>query len=249
MEIIAHRGASNDAPENTIAAFDLAWQQNADAVELDIRLTADGKIVCIHDLNTRRTAGCDKKVARQTLAELRALDAGRWKGKQWTGEKIPTLGEALAMLPDGKRLFIEVKCGLEVLPELERVIQQSGRSTDQIVLIGFRFATIVKVKQQLPGCEVCWLRGYRQGFRVGNRLAAVKRMIRKTHAARLDGLDLNCRWPINPRFVRTTRSAQLKLYVWTVDEIRRAEKLVAAGVDGIATNRPAWLREHLQVTR
>ena len=88
VEIIAHRGASYDAPENTVAAFKLGWKQNADAVELDIWLSKDGKIVCLHDDNTKRTAGVDKAVADQTLAELRMLDAGSLKGTKWKGEKL-----------------------------------------------------------------------------------------------------------------------------------------------------------------
>src|SRR5580704_14008797 len=88
---VAHRGASFDAPENTLAAVNLAWRQRADAVEIDVHLSRDGQLVVIHDYNTRRTTGVNRLVARQTLAELRALDAGRWKGLEWLDETIPTL--------------------------------------------------------------------------------------------------------------------------------------------------------------
>src|SRR3954470_3141821 len=83
VEIIAHRGASYDAPENTVAAIKLAWEQKADASEFDVFLSKDGKIVVIHDKDTKRVAGVDKTVASQTLAELRQLDAGKWKGAQF----------------------------------------------------------------------------------------------------------------------------------------------------------------------
>lgn len=99
VDIIGHRGASHDAPENTLAAFKLGWEQGADAVELDIWLTKDGKIVCLHDADTKRTTGVLKKAADSTLAELRTLDAGTWKDAKWRGEKIPTLTEALAAIP------------------------------------------------------------------------------------------------------------------------------------------------------
>src|SRR5580698_8356847 len=102
MEIIAHRGSSFEAPENTLAAVNLAWRQRADAVEIDVHLSRDGRLVVIHDSNTRRTTGVNRKVARQTLAELHALDAGRWKGLTWLGEKIPSLEEVLASVPPGK---------------------------------------------------------------------------------------------------------------------------------------------------
>src|SRR5438876_4057740 len=93
-EIIAHRGASADAPENTVAAFKLAFEQGADGFEADYCLTRDGKIICIHDENTQRTTGIDGVVSRMTLDELRRLDAGVWKGTKFIGEKLPTLQEA-----------------------------------------------------------------------------------------------------------------------------------------------------------
>src|SRR5438128_11840999 len=86
-ELIAHRGASHDAPENTLAAVQLAWQQHADAVEVDVRISRDGQLVVIHDDNTLRTGKAARKVSDETLAELRSLDVGRWKGRQWSGER------------------------------------------------------------------------------------------------------------------------------------------------------------------
>src|SRR5689334_354029 len=107
--VVAHRGASHEAPENTLAAFRLAWEQGADAIEGDFYLTRDREIVCIHDDNTKRTSGEDLSVAASTLAQLRRLDVGRWKDPKWKGERIPTLTEVLATIPAGKRIFIEIK--------------------------------------------------------------------------------------------------------------------------------------------
>src|SRR4051812_29882492 len=95
VEVIGHRGASHDAPENTVASFEEAWRQKADAAELDMYLTKDGKLVVIHDANTKRTTGVDKKVVEQTLDELKKLDAGKWKAEKFAGEKLPTLAEML----------------------------------------------------------------------------------------------------------------------------------------------------------
>src|SRR5512133_60470 len=123
--LIAHRGASREAPENTLAAFDLAWQQGADGIEADFRLTADGRIVCLHDATTGRTANLDLVVADSSFAELQQLDVGSWKGTRWQGERIPTLEEVLARLPLGKRLFIELKSGPEMLAPLRRILTAS----------------------------------------------------------------------------------------------------------------------------
>src|SRR6185436_2480783 len=99
--------------------------QRADAVEFDVCLTKDGKIVVIHDADTKRVAGIARRVADQTLDELRGLDVGKWKDPKFAGEKIPTLAEALALTPAGKRVFIEVKCGPEIVSELKRVLADS----------------------------------------------------------------------------------------------------------------------------
>ncbi|MEW6306614.1 MAG: glycerophosphodiester phosphodiesterase family protein, partial [Verrucomicrobiota bacterium] len=104
VEIIAHRGASYDAPENTMASVKLGWKQKADGVEIDIWLTKDGKIILLHDENTKRTTGVDKKVHEQTFDELRRQDAGSWKDPKFKGEKLPTLDEVLKTVPKGKRL-------------------------------------------------------------------------------------------------------------------------------------------------
>ncbi len=244
MEIIAHRGASHDAPENTVASFMLGWQQQADAGELDIHLTKDRQVVVIHDADTKRTTGTSGVVANRTLAELRTLDAGSWKGSQWKGEKLPTLSEVLNTVPDGKRMFIEIKCGPVVLPILEGILQESGKKAEQLVLIGFNYAAMAEAKQRFPGLAVYWLVGYEADRKTGKR-PDLETLIEKAKAACFDGLDLDCKFPINPEFVAKLGETGLQLYVWTVDDPAITARLVAAGVQGITTNRPGWLRQQL----
>jgi glycerophosphoryl diester phosphodiesterase len=244
VEIIAHRGASYDAPENTLAALKLGMEQKADANELDVYLSKDGQVVLMHDATTKRTAGLDKPVVEQTLEELRTLDAGAWKGEQWRGEKIATLGEALATVPAGKRLFIEIKCGPEILPELERVLQASGKAPEQLVIISFGYDTVTQARQRFPKIPVFWLVSPKKGSK--GKSPTVEEMIEQTRAAGLEGLNLNYQFPFDSAFVGKVKAAGLKLYAWTVDDAEAARKLVEFGVDGITTNRPAWLREQLQ---
>ncbi|MES2568955.1 MAG: glycerophosphodiester phosphodiesterase [Verrucomicrobiota bacterium] len=245
VEIIAHRGASHDAPENTMAAFRLGWEQNSDANELDIHLSGDGQIIVIHDKTTKRTTGVDKPLLQQTFAELRAQDAGSWKAPQWKGEKLPTLAESLATLPDNKRFFIEIKCGAEILPELDRTLKASGKRSDQLVIIGFDYATMSKARERFPDLAIYWLASHAANKTTG-QLPNLDELIAKTVAAKLNGLNLDFRFPIDKNLVEKVRSQGLKLYVWTVDDASVARDLVAAGVDGITTNRPAWLREQLR---
>jgi len=245
VEIVAHRGASYDAPENTLASFALGWQQQADAGELDIRLTKDRHIVVIHDADAKRTTGAAGAVASRTLKELRTLDAGSWKGSQWKGEKLPTLDEALKTVPEGKRMFIEIKCGPEVLPILDDVMQASGRKPEQLVLIGFNYATMSKARQRFPGLAVYWVVGYGDETK-GEQHPDLDTLIQKARAARFDGLDLEHKFPITSEFVAKAKESGLRVYVWTVDDPAIAGRLVGAGVDGITTNRPAWLRRQLK---
>jgi glycerophosphoryl diester phosphodiesterase len=124
--IVAHRGASHDAPENTLAAFKLAWEQGADAVEGDFMLTADGEIVCFHDKTTKRLTDQDLEVSKTTLAELQNLDLGSWKDQAFEETKIPVLSEVLATLPEGKQIFVEIKCGPEIIQPLVAELNQGG---------------------------------------------------------------------------------------------------------------------------
>jgi len=86
-EIIAHRGASHFAPENTVSSFKLAWGKNADGIEGDFYLTKDGEIICMHDPTTKRTTGVDFLISDTTYEQLRKLDAGKWRGEKWKGDQ------------------------------------------------------------------------------------------------------------------------------------------------------------------
>ncbi len=242
VEIIAHRGASHDAPENTVAALRLGYAQGADAGEIDVHLSRDGHVVVIHDHDTHRVGGHKQAVAEQTFDELRALDVGQWgpwKGSVFS-EKIPALAEILALVPAGKRLFIEAKAGPELVPELERVIRASGLSAAQLPLISFNLDTARSLKLRLPAHEVCWIVDYS-----AKKAPTVADLITTAKSAGLDGLDLNDRFPIDATFAAAIHATGLKLYTWTVDDPAVARALGAAGVDGITTNRPGWLREQV----
>ena len=128
-QIIAHRGASHAAPENTLAAFALAWQEGADGIEGDFHLTADGRILCIHDATTACTGGKNLVVREQPLAVLQQCDVGG-------GAPPPTLDEILPTIPRGKTLEIEVKCGEEIMPPLAALLSRqkdgSGHRDNQL---------------------------------------------------------------------------------------------------------------------
>lgn len=243
IEIIAHRGASHDAPENTLASIQLGWKQNADAVEIDAQFSKDGHIVVIHDDNTHKTGGVRKKVSAQTLSELKALDVGRWKNPKCAGERIPTLLEALTTIPEGKRMFVEIKCGAECIPKFVEDFRQSGRKAMQVVPIGFSLETMKQLKAKLPELEICWIAEFMRTLRGWS--PTVERLIQQAKDAGLDGMDVSARGPVDKLSTEKVHAAGLKLYIWTVDSPAKARALAAAGVDGLTTNRPEWLRAKL----
>jgi glycerophosphoryl diester phosphodiesterase len=245
--IVAHRGASHDAPENTIAAFKLAWKQRADAVEGDFYLTSDDQIVAIHDRTTKRTAGQELDVAQTPFEQLRQLDVGSWKSPKYQGERIPTLAEVLAAVPKGKKIFIEIKCGPEIVPQMNKVIQQSKLTPEQTVVIAFNEDVIAAVKQQIPEIKAYWLTGFKQEKETGEWKPSLKKVLRTLEAIKADGLDLQAkREVVNADFVKALRDRGMEFHAWTIDDPQDAAYFQQLGVDSITTNRPGELRGKLR---
>jgi glycerophosphoryl diester phosphodiesterase len=245
FEIVAHRGASGDAPENTLAAIRLAWAQQADAAEIDVRLTADGQIVAFHDPRTLRTTGDDLAIAKTTLADLKTLDAGLWKGEEWIGERIPTLTEVLAAVPDGKRLFVEIKCGKEIIPEFLRILNQT-QTTERVVAIGYGFNVLAELKRQHP--EVTALQVLRlcknpKTQQEGSTTLA--EWIEPVKNAGLDGFDLGIAQLLSESVSRNLIAQGFQLAAWTINDPAEARRLREIGVTSITTDLPGHLRQEL----
>lgn len=246
-QIVAHRGASHDAPENTLAAFKLAWEQGADAIEGDFYLTKDRRIVCIHDGDTERVAGRKRVVAESTRAQLRKLDVGSWKGRRWAGERIPTIDEVLGTVPDGKKVFLELKSGKVIVPFLKQALDASGLKPEQIIILAFDEATVIEAKRILPSVRVCWLVGYSKDKATGAWTPPLSRVLGTLKRIGADGVDSDAREILDAAFVKDLRAANLAFHVWTVDDPSVAERFRRLGVDSITTNRPGWLREQLKL--
>lgn len=248
--ITAHRGASHDAPENTLAAFELAWQQGADAVEGDFYLTADRQIVCIHDTTTRRTTGVNKVVAESTLAELRQLDAGSWKDAAFAGEKIPTFAEVLAAIPAGKRFVIELKTGPEIVPVLVEQLQRFKPDPASLQIITFNADTVVACKTQLPEIEVHWLTGFKQNKQDGRWHPTAAQVAQTVRSSGAQGVGMRGeRAVIDEAFIRELNDQGVAAFhVWTIDSIADARFFRDLGAIGITTNRPEYIRQGLDAS-
>lgn len=244
--IVAHRGASHTAPENTLAAFRLAWEEGADGAEGDFYLTADNQIVCIHDKDTKRTAGKKLMVADSSFDELRKLDVGSWKDKKYAGEKIPTLAEVLDTVPDGKRMVIELKTGPEIVEPLKEVLEDSDVPNDKLLIIAFDADTVLMCKKKLPEIKAHWLTGYKQN-RFGTWNPDIVKVVETMRATGADGLGSNGKPDVfNREFILRLKGAGLgEFHVWTIDDPEVAKFYIEQGAYGITTNRPGWLRKEL----
>lgn len=245
--IIAHRGESYLAPENTLAAINLAWESGADAIEVDVRLTKDKQIVVFHDANTKRISGKSKRIKKTDLDELRKLDAGKHKGEKYIGEKIPTLLEVLKTVPNNKKILIEVKSSDAIIPYLNNVINESKLHANQIEIISFSLNVIKKVRKQIPQFSTFWILALDYYWIQKLFRPSINKIIKKAKKYKLSGIDLWAGKRINNELVHKIKMANLKTYIWTVDNPEKAQSLLNMGVNGITTNRARWMKDQLNL--
>ncbi|OJW03211.1 MAG: glycerophosphodiester phosphodiesterase [Planctomycetales bacterium 71-10] len=246
VEFVAHRGESADAPENTMPAFNLAWERGVKAIELDVHLSRDGVLVVAHDADMKRVAGSDLKIKDSTWDQLKGLDVGRWKGPKYAGTTPPRLEEALASIPEGTRCFIEVKVGPESIPALVKCVRESGKKPEQMCVISFHADTVAEAKKQLPELKAYYLASFKRDEKTGVVSPTVDELIARAKEQNADGLDLAHNGPIDRAFVDRVKAEGLALFVWTVDDPAVARRLIEAGVDGVTTNKARWLADQLR---
>ncbi len=240
VEIIGHRGASSEAPENTLAANRLAFQQDADGIEVDVRLTKDHKLVCVHDKNTFRTAGQELVIKESTLKELKSLDVGLWKGKKWKGETIPTLEEVLEEIPRDKKIFIEIKIGTESINPLIEDIQKSKIDSNRITVISFSEEVVKEVKLSMESLNVNLLIAFS-----GSKENSNEEVLQKLTEFKLDGVGAENHSRLSYTFVSPILEANKKVHVWTVDDVEQAKIYKELGLSSITTNVPQLIRSAL----
>ncbi len=227
--VLGHRGASHEAPENTLAAFRLALAQGADGVELDVWRCGTGEVVVFHDQDAQRIAGSPLRVREASLAELRRLDLGR-------GERIPLLEEVLEALPDAV-VNVELKSGRVGDPRLAREagrILSDRRAEQRVVVSSFDHALLAAFRLVAPRVPVGLLFEARGAWRL--RLAVAEPIVRPS--------------ALHPERVLAT-AARMRAWahqgyavnVWTVDEPGEVERLCALGAAAVITNSPRLARE------
>ncbi|OKK20787.1 glycerophosphodiester phosphodiesterase [Streptomyces sp. CB00455] len=240
--VIAHRGASDEHPEHTLAAYRQAVDDGADALECDVRLTADHKLVCVHDRRVERTSDGRGVVSAMTYEALSALDFGGWKGPGHAGARVllfeDLLREALAA-PRPVGLAVETKhpsrAGGRLEAELVRMLREYGLSdgsAGRVEVMSFSRNALTRLHRLAPGLPAVYL--------MERRLRPVRPPY-ATHAG--PGIDLVRR---DPGLVGRLKARGLSVRVWTVDEPEDVELCLRLGVDAIITNRPRQVREQLE---
>ncbi|HSL45587.1 MAG TPA: glycerophosphodiester phosphodiesterase family protein [Anaerolineales bacterium] len=230
--IFAHRGASAHAPENTLAAFELALAQNADAIELDVKLSADGHVVVIHDPTVDRTTGSHGRVKDLSLAQLKSLDAGSFFSDKFKGEKIPTLAEVFEAV--GIRTFINVELTNyntprdQLVESVCKLVEQFGLQ-ERVMFSSFFASNLTKARAYLPrvprgllalnGLLGAWARSF--GFAFG----------------RYQALHPNLK-DVSPQQVQRVHRLKRRIHVWTVNAAEDMRRLFRWDVDAIFTDDP-----------
>ncbi len=238
--LIAHRGASHAAPENTLASFKLAWEEGADGIEGDFYLSSDGEVVCIHDADTKRVAGTKLVVTKTPWKELAALDVGSSKSPAFKNEHIPRLGEVLDILPPNKRFLLEIKDGPRIVAPIRRILEEKHADPKCVILISFNPAVIQACRKELPAYQAHWICNLKD--------FATKRESYETTLTQCgaQGLQFDAKAPVDPAWLDQLRAKGISLTSWTVDDPELARKMVGYGVSHITTNRPGALRKELE---
>lgn len=229
---IAHRGASDKYPENTLLAFEQALALQADAVECDVHLTADGEVVVIHNATVERTTNGRGEVAAMSLEELRRLDAGSWKNSRFAGQRIPTLGEVIELVRGRAQLFVELKS--PALELAQRVVEElrGGGMAGQAWLFTAHVPTLEWLRHMASDMRVRW----REGMETG---------------------DFVLTWPerLTEATVSVYRARGMRVFTTIVDRTSNsrahaeAMRMARLGIDGIICNRVPLLKEAFEDAR
>ena len=230
MKVIAHRGASAYAPENTMSAFKKAISMGAGGIELDVQLSRDGRVVVIHDEKVDRTSDGKGWVKDFDLIDLKALDFGSWFGQEYAGERIPVLEEVLDLLKDWDGLLnIEIKNGLIIYPGIEEKVAELIKKYDfvnRVIISSFNHYSLVKMKRILPQVKtgILYMAGLYEPWEYAKRIKAYA-----LHPAYYN---------VVPEIMEGCIKHGVAVNPFTVDHPDLIRKMAAAGVSGIITNVP-----------
>ncbi|MCM3399991.1 glycerophosphodiester phosphodiesterase [Oceanobacillus profundus] len=241
MVNVAHRGASGHAPENTMAAFEKAFEMKADFIEIDVQMTRDGRLVAIHDTTVNRTTNGNGFVGDYTLEEIQQLDAGSWFGEEFAGERVPTFEEIIDEYRGKIGILIELKSP-ELYPGMEEKVAEAliernmhKPSNGKIIIQSFNHESVQLSKQLLPNIPHGVLAGLTWADVTDEQLAQF--------ATYADFFNPNMNI-VTEDLVDRVHLAGMEIYAYTVRTQEQADNLFELEVDGIITDFPEYVYRH-----
>lgn len=235
--VIGHRGAAGEAPENTLASFQMALQQGAEGIELDVHLSKEGELVVCHDATIDRTTDGKGLIHEMTVSEIKSFDAGFRFSQQFQGQQIPLLEEVFDLVPENILINVEIKhsYGGQMEVRLLEFLKQKGR-LENVVISSFDHKSIRRIKQLEPSSKA-------------GLLYAANLIYHAGYAQQL-GVDIHSLHPhfqlIDKSDVDGAVSAELAVYPYTVNHVEDMRRMIKYGVTGIITDYPARLAELLK---
>lgn len=238
MLIFGHRGAGVGASENTIAAIAEGLELGADGVEVDLRMTADNKIIAIHDITLHRTTGKKMFTGRASANYIQSLNAHRTKD-----ERPPLLDDVLGAVPKGKILQIEIKGSIKSAPFIVDAVNRGQKNIDEIMVLSSSLKTLHYMKEKIPKILTGWVCRKRPIYRT--RLPKPEPLIYNLKMSHVDAISFDCRLAVNKKDIDILHISGIKTYSWTVNTLPKCALLKELGVSGITTDYPQIMRNFL----
>ncbi|OGS38180.1 MAG: hypothetical protein A2506_02110 [Elusimicrobia bacterium RIFOXYD12_FULL_66_9] len=230
MLVVAHRGASGHAPENTLASFSRALEMGARAIELDVHLTTDHELVVAHDDDLRRCGRDRRRLKALHWDEAAGVDVGAWFDKRFAGERLPRLDEVYGLVPPSVELHVEIKHGSRVYPGIEErvvdLIHKRG-ALSRTLVSSFDHEALYMVRSLDEKVRLGYLLG----------LTTLKTAVREMQEISAESLNCSMR-QTNARLVKAAHDRGFKVLVYTVNTPADRDRLARLGVDGVFTNYP-----------
>ncbi len=236
--VFGHRGASFYAPMNTLPAFELALQQGAAGIELDVRLTQDKQMVIIHDADVNHTTNGEGQVSQLTFDQIRALDAGAWKDEKFRGVQIPTLDEVFDLVGGKFLINVEIKAEEVRSDGVEALVADSIRRhglADSVFVSSFNPLTLRRFRPLFPEVALGFLHAEDTPFFLPPLLTGFQHEARHPHHEQIDA-----------RYMKWAKAHGYAVNTWTVNDPERAITLKNWGVNAIITDKPDVILNALQ---
>ena len=252
--LIAHRGESHDAPENTLPAYKTAVERGF-GFECDIYLSKDGRLFTFHDSDLRRTTAgaCTQKCTEaswaETVSKVNVGGWGKWKGSKFDPTRPALFSEVLALARDGRYVYVEVKGNNpEWVPFIkEELSRASNANPGNVLFISFGDKVCAELKRQLPDYKVYFLMGASRKWGDAKQPWTVDEVLERLRKTGADGIDIQFAPAVHDAaFVKGIKDAGFEFHVWTVDDPQTARQAFAVGADSLTTNRAKYILDALR---